>query len=125
MTNDTITQNPTEITTVVDAYMASWNEADQARRAALVEQAWAPEARYVDPLLDLTGHDDLATLKPLLDQHYPGHRISRTSDVDTHHNVVRFSWNLTGPDGAVVASGIDVGVLTDDGHLQGIAGFFD
>lgn len=126
---DTTTQNPTEtateVTAIVDAYVASWNEADAAKRTALVEQAWAPEARYVDPLLDLTGHQDLATLKPLLDQHYPGHRINRTSDVDAHHNVVRFSWDMTGPDGTMVANGIDVGILAEDGRLQGIAGFFN
>jgi hypothetical protein len=127
MTNtDTQTDTDTDtVTAVVDAYVASWNEADPATRTALVEQAWAPEARYVDPLLDLTGHTDLATLKPLLDQHYPGHGIGRTTDVDTHHNVLRFGWELTAPDGAVVASGIDVGVLADDGRLQGIAGFFN
>jgi hypothetical protein len=125
MTNtDTATQS-TEVTGIVDAYVASWNESDPAKRTAFVEQAWAPEARYVDPLLDLTGHADLGTLKPLLDQHYPGHSIKRTSDVDAHHNVVRFGWELTGPDGAAVATGIDVGVLADDGRLQGIAGFFD
>jgi hypothetical protein len=133
-TTTTDTQDPTEVTevtpptaatAVVDAYVASWNEADAATRSALVAQAWAPEARYVDPLLDLTGHDDLGTLKPLLDEHYPGHRINRTSDVDAHHNVVRFGWSMTGPDGAVVATGIDVGILADDGRLQGIAGFFN
>lgn len=125
---DTTTQNPTEtateVTAIVDAYVASWNEADAAKRTALVEQAWAPEARYVDPLLDLTGHQDLATLKPLLDQHYPGHEIRRTSDVDAHHNVCRFSWDLVDPAGSVVIAGIDVAVVGEDGRLQGLAGFF-
>lgn len=128
MTNTDTTTTPTTppaVTAVVDAYVAAWNEADAGKRTALVEQAWAPEARYVDPLLDLTGHAQLGTMKPLLDEHCPGHRISRTSDVDAHHNVVRFGWDLTGPDGTVVASGVDVGVVADDGRLQGIAGFFD
>jgi hypothetical protein len=122
---DTATQKTTDITAVVDAYVASWNEADAAKRAALVEKAWAPEARYVDPLLDLTGHEALGTLKDLIDQHYPGHTINRTGDVDAHHNVVRFAWEMVGPDGAAVVTGIDVGIVADDGRLQGIAGFFD
>lgn len=124
MTNDTVTNETTAIDAVVDAYLASWNEADPAKRTTLVETAWAPEGRYVDPLLDLTGHEQLATLKPVLDQAYPGHRVARTSDVDAHHDVVRFSWELTDPAGAVVVAGIDVGVVADDGRLQGIAGFF-
>jgi hypothetical protein len=125
MTNTDTAIQTTEVTAIVDAYVASWNEPDAARRTALVEQAWAHEARYVDPLLDLTGHADLGTLKPLLDQHYPGHSIGRTTEVDAHHNVLRFGWELTGPDGAAVATGIDVGVLADDGRLQGVAGFFN
>ncbi|MGH9211568.1 MAG: nuclear transport factor 2 family protein [Acidimicrobiales bacterium] len=124
MTNDTITE-PSALSTVVDAYIASWHEADPARRTALVEQAWAPQARYVDPLLDLTGHEQLATLAPVLAEHYPGHSIRRTSEVDAHHGFGRFSWELTGPDGAVVIAGIDVCSIADDGRLQGIAGFFD
>jgi hypothetical protein len=122
---DTATETNTEITTVVDAYVASWNEADPAKRTALVQQAWAPEARYIDPLLDLTGHEALATFKDLLDQHYPGHRINRTSDVDTHHGYLRFSWEMVGPDGTAAVTGIDVGMLAEDGRLQGIAGFFN
>ena len=104
---------------------ASWNESDAAVRTRLVEQAWAEQGRYLDPLLDLTGHEALATLAPVLEQHYPGHRIGRTGDVDQHHNVFRFTWELTGPDGAVVIAGVDVGVLADDGRISAIAGFFD
>jgi hypothetical protein len=124
MSNDTITENTTDITAIVDAYLATWNEPDAATRAALVEQAWAVDGRYVDPLQELTGHEELGTLAPTLDQHYPGHRISRTSDVDAHHNVVRFGWDLTAADGTVVIAGIDVGVVGEDGRLKGIAGFF-
>jgi len=132
MTNDTVTANPaearsevTDVTDLVDAYVASWNESDAAVRTRLVEQAWAEQGRYLDPLLDLTGHEALATLAPVLEQHYPGHRIGRTGDVDQHHNVFRFTWELTGPDGAVVIAGVDVGVLADDGRMSAIAGFFD
>jgi hypothetical protein len=132
MTNDTVTANPaearsevTDVTDLVDAYVASWNESDAAVRTRLVEQAWAEQGRYLDPLLDLTGHEALATLAPVLEQHYPGHRIGRTGDIDQHHNVFRFTWELTGPDGAVVIAGLDVGVLADDGRISAIAGFFD
>lgn len=124
MTNDTITEQ-SELTAVVDAYIASWHEADPAKRAALVEQAWAPEARYVDPLLDLSGHEQLATLAPLLAEHYPGHQIRRISEVDAHHGFCRFGWELIGPDSETVLRGIDVCSVDDDGRLKGLAGFFD
>jgi hypothetical protein len=30
-----------DTTTIVDAYLAMWNETDSKRRAQLIEQAWA------------------------------------------------------------------------------------
>lgn len=123
MSTDTTTTDT--LTPVIDAYLASWHEADPDKRAALVEQAWAPGARMVDPLLDLTGYEQLATLAPLLAEHYPGHQIRRTSEVDAHHGFCRFSWELAGPDGNAVMTGIDVCSIAEDGRLQGVAGFFD
>jgi hypothetical protein len=125
MTDTTTTTENDTLTAVVDAYIASWHEDDPAKRAALVEQAWAEGARYVDPLLDLAGYEQLATLAPVLAEHYPGHRIRRTSAVDAHHGYCRFTWELAGPDGNAVITGLDVARLAEDGRLQGIAGFFD
>ena len=34
------------------------------------------------------------------------------------------SWDLVGPDGAVVLAGVDVGDISEDGRLQRITGFF-
>jgi hypothetical protein len=56
-------------------------------------------------------------------EHYPGHRFVRTSAVDAHHDVVRFTWELVGPDGTVAFGGLDVGQLADDGRLRRISGF--
>jgi hypothetical protein len=123
-TTATITEQD-ELTGVVDAYVASWHEADPAKRAELVEKAWAPEARMVDPLLDLKGYEELATLAPLLAEHYPGHQIRRTSAVDAHHGFCRFTWELVGPDGSPAITGIDVCSIADDGRLQGLVAFFD
>jgi hypothetical protein len=36
---------------------------------------------------------------------------------------VRFAWELVGADGNVMAGGIDIGVIADDGRLSRIAGF--
>jgi hypothetical protein len=55
---------------------------------------------------------------------YPGHTFRRTSGIDAHHEHLRFSWDLVGPDGAVVLAGVDVGDISEDGRLQRITGFF-
>ena len=114
----------TDTTTIVDTYLAMWNEDDPARRAELIRTAWTPDAVYVDPLLEASGHDGLSAMVDGVHAQFPGHRFRRTSGVDVHHTEVRFGWELAAPDGAVTVAGIDVGQLADDGRLRRITGFF-
>ena len=112
------------VATTVDTYLAMWNETDSDRRAELIEQAWAQEGRYVDPLLEAEGHGALSDMVAAVHEQYPGHRFHRTSGIDAHHDQVRFAWELAAPDGALTVAGIDVGTLGADGRLERIAGFF-
>ncbi|HEY8544993.1 MAG TPA: nuclear transport factor 2 family protein [Acidimicrobiales bacterium] len=122
----TDTQTPTtdQITAVVDAYLASLDEPDATKRAELVAQAWAPDGRYTDPLQELNGHAELASMQAVVQEHYAGASFRRTSGIDAHHDSVRFAWDLTYPDGTLVIAGIDVGRLGPDGKLTSITGFF-
>jgi SnoaL-like domain len=113
-----------DVTTIVDTYFAMWNETDPAARSKYIEQAWASDARYLDPLLEADGHDGLSQMVDGVHAQFPGHRFRRLSGVDVHHDRVRFAWDLVAPDGAVTVAGIDVGELTDDGRLRSITGFF-
>lgn len=121
MTN---TDTPTDTTAVVDAYLASLDEADDAVRADLVARAWAPDGRFVDPLQEYNGHDELRTINPTIQQHYPGARFRRVSGIDVHHDQLRFAWDMTAADGSQVVAGIDIGQLAPDGRLLSITGFF-
>jgi hypothetical protein len=114
----------TDITETVDTYLAMWNEQDAARRAELIEQAWVPDARYVDPVQEADGYAALSAMVEAIHGHYPGQQFRRTTAVDTHHDEVRFGWVLGVPDGDVTVAGIDVGLLAADGRLQRITGFF-
>ena len=113
-----------DVTTVVDTYLALWNENDPSARAGLIETAWAADGSYVDPLLEADGHAALSEMVTAVHQQYPGHRFRRTSGVDAHHDQVRFGWELAAPDGAVTVAGIDVGTVARDGRLLSITGFF-
>jgi hypothetical protein len=121
MTTPTIS---TEVNTVVDAYLASLGETDPGRRAALIEKAWTPNGRYVDPARDITGKAAMEETIAGVQQHTPGVSFRRTSAVDVHHEYLRFSWDMVAPDGSVALVGIDVGTLADDGRLSSICGFF-
>ena len=124
MTN---TETPTEVadlTTVVDAYIASLNELDADTRAGLVAQAWTEEARCADPFQDVTGHEALGQIAPNVQALYPGAQFRRTSGVDTHHEFARFSWEMLGAGGDVLLHGIDAIIIAPDGRIAGLAGFF-
>ena len=114
----------TATTTVVDAYFEMWNETDPAKRAELVGRAWAQDGRHVDPLADVAGHAALGEYAAGVQAKFPGHRIRRTSDVDAHHDQLRYAWELAAPDGTVVVSAVDVGELAADGRLRRISAFF-
>jgi hypothetical protein len=114
----------TDVTTTVDTYLAMWNEPDRATRLALIERAWTTEGRYVDPLQEAQGHDALSAMVDAIQEQFPGQRFRRQSGVDSHHDQVRFAWDLAAPDGAVTVAGVDVGVVAEDGRLVSITGFF-
>ena len=113
-----------DVETIVDTYFSMWNEEDTAARARHVERAWAADGRYVDPLLEAEGHDQLSEMVATVHAHYPGHRFRRLSGIDAHHDTVRFTWELAAPDGTTTVAGVDIGALAADGRLRSITGFF-
>ena len=113
-----------DVNSVIDRYIASWNETDPGRRRELIAQTWTEDASYLDPLMGGEGHDGIDAMIQAVQNRFPGHRFRRTGDVDAHHDRVRFGWEL-GPDGGpALARGLDVGVLVD-GRLRSITGFLD
>jgi hypothetical protein len=38
---------------------AGWNETDPAARRALIDEVWSADARYIDPLADVAGRDQI------------------------------------------------------------------
>ena len=113
-----------DITKIVDAYLAMWNETDPARRAEHIDRAWARDGRYVDPKLEAEGRAALSDMVAAVHAGFPGHRFRRVSGIDNHHDELRFAWELVAPDGSIAVAGIDVGGLAPDGRLQRVTGFF-
>ena len=109
----------------VEAYLATWNETDAARRQAAIARAWAASGRYRDPLMGSTGHGEIDTMLAAVQARFPGFVLKRTSKVDCHNDAVRFSWSLGPADGPAVVEGVDFGTLSPDGKLVSIVGFID
>jgi len=113
----------TNASTTIDTLFAMWNEQDAGRRAKLVETVWVEDGQLVDPPLEGTGHAGITDMIAAVQSQFPGHTFRRTTGIDAHHDTLRYGWELVGPDGAVVAIGLDVGVLADDGRLRRVNGF--
>jgi hypothetical protein len=109
---------------IVTTYMAAWNEADVARRNALLEQCWAVGGVYVDPGVELAGRDALAQHISKMQAGRPGARLEFMSGVDLHHRVLRFLWRLVRADGTFGDTSIDYGEIGPDGRLFKMVGFF-
>jgi len=113
----------TVVANVLD-YVAAWNEPDAAMRLQILERCWAEEAAYVDPKTDLRGRAALGDHIAKVQAGRPGARIEMMSDVDLHHNVVRFLWRLVLADGSCGDTSIDFGEVDAAGRLTKIVGFF-
>jgi hypothetical protein len=115
----------TEVATVVDDYIAIWNEGDDERRREIIARTYADDATYVDPLLQGDGPDGINAMIAGAQEQFPGHRIELTAGPDVHHDRVRFAWRMLDPNGATAIAGVDFATLTDDGRLREVTGFLE
>jgi hypothetical protein len=70
------------------------------------------------------GRDALVDHIGLMQTQMAGHRIENVSSADEHNGWFRFAWKMTGPDGAAVMEGFDVGERDESGRITRIVGFF-
>ena len=109
---------------LAERYIAAWNETDVGRRRDLIARTWNEDATYLDPMLQGDGKDGIDAMIAAVQERYPGHRFRRTGEVESHHDRVRFTWDLASEEGEALVKGTDFGVVTND-RLQAITGFFD
>ena len=116
----------TDHTQLATRYIAAWNETDPAARRDAVAALYAPDARYVDPLADVTGHEAITALIGGVHTQFPGFVFGPVGEAEAHHDVVRFRWGL-GPDGAgePPVIGADAVTLAPDGRIALVVGFLD
>jgi hypothetical protein len=103
-------------TDLIDRYFAAWNETDAVSRRELIAATWSTDAAYLDPLLAGNGHDGIDAMIRAVHERFPRH---------TFADRLRFSWELTTPDGTPIVKGSDFGVVDPAGRLQAVTGFLD
>ncbi|HEU4949054.1 MAG TPA: nuclear transport factor 2 family protein [Kribbella sp.] len=110
---------------LAERYIAMWNEADSGRRAEIIAGVWSLDGVFVDPTFEVSGHDGLSAMVDTAQQMFPGHSFRPVGDVDTHHNRLRWSWELAADGQPAVAGGTDVVTLDADGKIREVVGFIN
>jgi hypothetical protein len=114
-----------DVTELVGRYLRTWNETDTAVRRAAIDELWAEDGTYVDPIGVAEGRDAIdATIAGAQGQ-FAGLTFSLAGPVDAHHDIARFTWHLGPAGGEAIAVGFDVAVLNDDGRIASVFGFLD
>jgi SnoaL-like domain len=114
------------INNVVETYLKAWNERVPERRRALVAEAFADGATYVDAARSGEGADGIDAMIAGAQEEHPGVELVLVGAPDLHHDYVRFVWHLSpvGTD-TVAMIGHDFASVAPDGRLKDVVGFVE
>jgi hypothetical protein len=114
-----------DLTQLAEQYIATWNETDPSARRALIDEIWSEDGRYIDPMAEVAGRDQIDALIAAAQAQFAGMTFRLGSAVDAHHDQARFTWEL-GPKGTdAVVVGFDVVQRDASGRLALVLGFLD
>jgi hypothetical protein len=114
-----------DLAAIIRRYIDSWNQPDAEARRGAIAEIWAPDGTYTDPLADVRGHEAIDAVIAGAQGMFPGHVFTLAGEVDAHHGVARFGWELVPAGGGEpLVVGFDVAVATD-GRLRSVYGFLD
>ncbi|PJJ05524.1 SnoaL-like protein [Streptomyces sp. 2333.5] len=110
----------------VGRYFEAWNAVGEGALGKAVAAAFDEGVTYTDPLADVAGHEGLAAVIAGAHAQFPGFVFRPLGDVDGHHDIARFGWELVSTaDGSAPVAGFDVVRLGEDGRIRSVLGFLD
>ena len=109
------------VSELVASYLETWNETDPAARRKAIDELWAPDGVYTDPMAVAAGRDQVDATIAAVQAQFPGLAFTLASPVDSRDDVARFTWNL----GDELVVGFDVLVVDADGQIANVYGFLD
>lgn len=109
------------VSELVVSYLQTWNETDPAAHRKAIDELWAQDGIYTDPMAVAAGRDQIDATISAVQGQFPGLTFSLAGQVDAHHDVVRFTWSL----GDDLVIGFDVLVLDEEGRISRVYGFLD
>ena len=109
---------------LVDTYCGAWNDDDDHRRRESLEAIWADDATFRDPMVELAGHEELATHIGELRGLIPGIHLAWDRRVRRCGDWFTFDWDLTRP-GRPTLRGRDVVRLDAGARVSQLIGFWE
>lgn len=110
------------ITQLVDRYAAIWNEPNAALRRRSIVELWAEDGAHLSKSIESYGYEALeARVTDTYEKWVKGEGFifRRLNNIDNHHNVVKFNWEMTPAGGGEAAAvGLDFLLLSDDGRIR-------
>ncbi len=74
----------------------------------------------------MAGHEGIAAVIAGAHEQFPGFVFRPLGDVEGHHDIARFGWELVAvADGSAPVAGFDVVRLAEDGRIRSVLGFLD
>ena len=119
MSNTQTTVKKTAVDKAVERYVASWGEPDPAVRRGVVAELWSPEAVYKNSTTEYFGLDGIETaVAEAYEMFMSKGYVTKVRAVDTNHEAVRYTWELTAPGGTEpIALGTQIVTLDADGRM--------
>ena len=107
----------------LDHMLAAWNEPDPAKVRSHLDLALADDVDFIDPSIVTHGIDEFEANVHHVQEQIPGARYERGSGVDSHHNLYRYTWQIS-QHGEPLLSGFDVTEVDENGKVTRVLGFF-
>lgn len=114
-----------QLENAVRKYIESWNDTDATHRRARIDELFAEDCSYVDPMAAVGGRAGVDALIAGVQKQFPGLLFTLSGKVDVHHDQARFTWHAGAPgvsDPAVI--GFDV-VVFEGARIKRVYGFLD
>jgi hypothetical protein len=111
-----------ELNQLVNRYITLWHEPDAQLRRKIITQLWTEDASHFTRTRIFHGYEELverveAAHETLVKTQ--GYLFQLTGEVDAHHDVVKFSWEMVKADGgSVAATGTIFLLLKEDGRIH-------
>lgn len=108
-----------KIEAAVAKYVASWGEPDPAIRRQAILELWSPEAVYKNAIAEFRGYKGIEeAVAEAWEMFMSKGFTTKVSRVDTHHDAVRYTWELYAPgQEEPVALGTQLTILDGSGRM--------